>query len=62
MTKRKRRLEKGIKSIEKQIEFHKFKEEKAVESGKIELADYYQKEIERMKQAREKKRKQISKL
>ena len=49
MGKRRKRLEKGIESIEKQIEFHEEKRNSAVESGKKELAGYYEKEIERMK-------------
>ena len=62
MAKRKKRLEKGINSIEKQIEIHRIKEEQAVEQGKIELAGYYHKEIERMKEAEERKRRQLDKL
>ena len=62
MAKRRKRLEKGIKSIEEQIEIHKAKEEEAVEQGRIELAGYYHKEIERMKEAGEKKKKLLDKF
>jgi len=45
MAKREKRLEKGIESIKKQIELHREKMRKAIEEGKIELAEYYSKEI-----------------
>ena len=41
--KRKKRLEKGIKSISDEIKCHEEKREKAKEEGKLELAGYYDK-------------------
>ena len=61
MANRKKRLEKGIESITKEIESHENKREKAKEEGDIELADYYRKEIQGMEQAREKKKKMLDK-
>lgn len=46
MTKREKRLKKGIESITETIEEHKIKREEALEKGKIEAADYLEKEIE----------------
>ncbi len=45
MTNRKKRLKKGIESIEKQIELHKEKLENTIKSGNIDLEGYYKKEI-----------------
>ncbi|MDO8460643.1 MAG: hypothetical protein Q7S74_06025 [Nanoarchaeota archaeon] len=45
MTNRKKRLQKGIESLEEQIRIHEEKRRQAMEEGKIELADYYDKEI-----------------
>ena len=56
MVKRKKRLERGIKSLNKQIEIHKEKKEKAAEEGKLELEKYYAGEIEEFKRVREKKK------
>ncbi len=46
MTKRIKKLRKGINSIEKQINIHLEKRERAIEEGNIERADYYQKVLE----------------
>ncbi|MEK6850404.1 MAG: hypothetical protein AABX85_02425 [Nanoarchaeota archaeon] len=46
--KREKRLKKGIESMEKQIEKHILKKEKALSDNKIELADYFDGEIESM--------------
>ena len=43
--KRKKRIEKGIDSLGKQIEKHKEKLKKAKEKGNPYLTDYYEKEI-----------------
>lgn len=43
--KRKKRLKKGIASLEKQLTLHQEKQAQAEESGKEELADYYEREI-----------------
>lgn len=59
MTNRKKRLEKGISSIEEQIVLHEEKKKKALELGQEELARYYEREIgslERRKADREAKR------
>ena len=61
MTNRKKRLIKGIGSLEKQLILHKEKLEKAGKEGKIELADYYEKEIEAKKKDKEKKEKLLKK-
>ena len=45
MTNRKKRLKKGIESLEKQIKINEEKKEKAREEGKIELENYYEKEL-----------------
>jgi len=55
MGKRKVRARKGVDSLEKQIETHKQKLEKAREEGKLELADYYVKEIKSLEEAKERK-------
>ncbi len=43
--KRKKRLEKGIESLEEQKEIHEEKKRKAHEEGKVELEGYYEREI-----------------
>ena len=45
MVNRKKRLQKGIDSIEKQIELHEEKLRKAQEDDNIELLQYYRKEL-----------------
>ena len=45
MVNRKKRLQKGIESIEKQIKIHEEKLKKAEEEDNIELDGYYRKEI-----------------
>jgi hypothetical protein len=59
MTKRKKRLEKGIDSIEDQIKIHEQKRAKAIEDGNLDLEDYYKREIEGLKKTRERKDKQL---
>ena len=44
--KRKKRLSKGIASLQHQIELHLQKRTDAKEGGKEELTDYYDREIE----------------
>lgn len=57
MTNRKKRLKKGIESLEKQIKLHEEKLNEAKKEGKIELTDYYEKEIDvKKKDIEEKKR------
>lgn len=55
MAKRKKRLEKGIASLEGQIELHMGKKETALAEGNLYLAEYYRKEIE-AKEADKKKK------
>lgn len=59
--KRKKRLQKGIKSIKEQIKLHEEKKRVAEKEGKIELAGYYNKEIERLEETKQKKEKQLEK-
>ncbi|MFA4953458.1 MAG: hypothetical protein WC584_04510 [Candidatus Pacearchaeota archaeon] len=54
---RKKRLAKGIKSLEEQIKLHEEKREKAVKKGQIELGEYYKKEIETLKKVKDEKKK-----
>jgi hypothetical protein len=52
---RKKRLEKGIKSLNEQIKIHKEKLKKAEEDGLKELVGYYEKEIISKEEAMKKK-------
>jgi len=52
---RKKRLEKGIESIEEQITLHEAKLKEAEESGEEELVEYYHKDIARLKKQKEQK-------
>ena len=61
MTNRKKRLKKGLGSLQKQIELHEGKLRQAEREGKLELASYYEKEIKNMKKYREKKEKMLGK-
>ena len=51
----KKRIKKGIDSLEKQIKIHEEKRKIAQEEGEIELEDYYNREIKSLKKAKEKK-------
>ncbi len=53
--KRKKRLEKGIGSLEEQREIHEEKKRKAHEEGKIELENYYDRELGKIDREIEKK-------
>jgi len=61
MPKRKKRLQKGIASLKKQVTLHEEKLRKAEFHDKIELAGYYKKEILAKKKDMEKKEKLIKK-
>ncbi|MBI3027634.1 hypothetical protein HYY70_05990 [Candidatus Woesearchaeota archaeon] len=62
MTNRKKRLQKGIASIEKQIKLHEEKLRKAEEEDNIvELAEYYKKEIAAKKKDKEEKQRILNK-
>jgi len=58
---RKKRLEKGIESIEEQIKFHESKLKEAEEAGEEELVEYYQKDIARLEKQKEQKEKKFEK-
>ena len=62
MTNRKRRLKKRIESLKKQIKLHEEKKERVNEEGKIELEDYYGKELKILKTVKEKKRRFIREI
>lgn len=53
MAKRKKRLEKGISSLEEQIRIHDKKRILAEELGQEELIRYYTKEIEALKKRKD---------
>ena len=55
MTNRKKRLKKGIASIEEQIILHEEKKRIAQEEGKIERVKYYEKEISSLEEERDRK-------
>ncbi len=61
MVNRKKRLAKGINSLNEQIEFHLEKKKIAEESGNEELVNYYNKEIEAKKKTKEEKEKILKK-
>ena len=61
MVKRAKRLEKGIASLEEQINIHKSKKKIAIEEDNIERADYYEREIFGLEKAKRRKKKQIGK-
>ena len=61
MANRKKRLEKGIESLNEQIEVHEEKLRKAEEDGNIELSDYYKKEIESKRKYKEEKERILGK-
>jgi len=61
MVKRKKRLEKGIRSLNSQIILHKDKMQNALKKGKLELARYYEIEIEKFRKVKEKKKSYLDK-
>ena len=61
MVNRKKRLQKGIESLEKQIKIHEEKLKKAEEEDNIELAGYYKKEINAKKRDKEEKERLLEK-
>jgi hypothetical protein len=56
----KKKIKKGISSLDKQIKIHEKKRRVAEEEGEIELEDYYNREIASLKKAKEKKEKRIN--
>ncbi|HIH91908.1 TPA: hypothetical protein HA281_03830 [Candidatus Woesearchaeota archaeon] len=61
MANRKKRLQKGIESIEKQIRLHEEKLKKAEEEGNLELEEYYAKEIAAKRKDQEEKQRILDK-
>ena len=61
MVNRKKRLQKGIESLEKQIKLHEEKLKKAEEDDNIELANYYKKELEAKKRDKNEKQRMLDK-
>ena len=61
MTNRKKRLQKGIESLEKQIKLHEDKLKKAEKDDNIELSGYYKKEIEAKRKDKEEKERLLNK-
>ena len=61
MANRKKRLQKGIESLEKQIRLHEEKLKKAEGDDNIGLAGYYKKEIMAKKRDKEEKERLLSK-
>jgi len=61
MTNRKKRLEKGIESLQEEIEKHKLKLAKAIKEGKEELAGDYQNEIISLEKSKEHKKEILDK-
>jgi len=62
LTDRKKRLKRGVISLEKQIQIHEEKREDAKKQGNIELENYYEKELITLKQIKDKKQKLLNKL
>ena len=61
MANRKKRLQKGIESLEAQIKLHEEKLIKAEEEDNIELAEYYKKEIAAKKKDKDEKQRILNK-
>jgi len=55
MTNRKKRLKKGIESLDKQIELHKEKLRQAQSQEMLDLENYYEKEIESLRRRKKDK-------
>jgi len=58
---RKKRLEKGIESIEEQIKLHESKLKEAEEASEEELVEYYYKDISRLKKQKKQKEEKFEK-
>jgi hypothetical protein len=61
MVNRKKRLKKGLESLEKQIRLHEDKLRKAEKELKFELVRYYKKEISAKKKDKEEKQRILAK-
>ena len=61
MTNRKKRLQKGIESLDEQLRLHEEKLKRAEEEDNVELASYYKKEIAAKKRDKEEKQRILDK-
>lgn len=61
MANRKKRLRKGIESLEEQIKLHEEKLRRAEEEDSIELVGYYKKEIAAKRKDKEEKQRILAK-
>ena len=61
MVNRKKRLQRGIESLEKQVKLHEEKLRKVEQEDNIELAEYYKKEIAAKKRDKEEKQRMLDK-
>ena len=61
MPNRKKRLSKGIRSLQKQIDLHEEKLQQAEQEGRLELVGYYVKELEAKRKDKEKKERLLRK-
>lgn len=59
MTKRERRLQKGIDSLQKQVKIHEEKLAEAMEIGDEYLSDYYTKEVDELKKRTENRKSKL---
>lgn len=59
--KRKRRLKRGIESLQEQVEIHREKLKEAVNEGNEDLARYYEKDLARLENEEKKKKEQFEK-
>ena len=62
MAKRRKRLQKGIDSLQREIEIHEKKKQLAQELGKEELVGYYDKEIKALKERKKNREELFKKL
>ncbi|MBI2101069.1 hypothetical protein HYT53_00490 [Candidatus Woesearchaeota archaeon] len=61
MANRKKRLQKGIESLDKQIMLHEEKLKRAEKEENVELAGYYRKEVSAKKKDKEEKQRILNK-
>jgi len=61
MVNRKKRLKRGIESLNEQIKLHEEKRQQAFKENKIELVNYYNKEIDLKKRDKEEKERLLKK-
>ncbi|MDD5192290.1 MAG: hypothetical protein PHH54_01045 [Candidatus Nanoarchaeia archaeon] len=59
--KRKKRIEKGVKSLKEQIAIHEEKKKQAEEANLPELVKYYEKEISGLEKTKDRKEDQLEK-